>query len=98
MEKVFTKLFEAAEIAKFSKDERIAYEESLKYYRDLNNVVNTSRQEGVQQGIQEGIQQVIQQGQDKRSIEVAKVMKANGEPVEKIMLYTNLSRNEIEAL
>jgi len=72
------KLFDAAEIAQFSPQERAAYEDSLKYYRDLNNVVNTAKMEGI--------------------LEVAKEMKANGEPIEKIMKYTNLSKEEIEAL
>ncbi len=43
----FKKLFESAEIVKFSKEEREAYEESLKYYRDIKNVVDTSKQEGI---------------------------------------------------
>ena len=42
----FQKLFEAAEIAKFTPDEKNKYEESLKYYRDLKNVVDTSFDEG----------------------------------------------------
>lgn len=46
----FMRLFEVAEIANFSIAEQDAYEDSLKYYRDLNNVVNTSRQEGVEEG------------------------------------------------
>ncbi|MCB0519427.1 MAG: PD-(D/E)XK nuclease family transposase [Lewinellaceae bacterium] len=45
-EKIFERLFDAAEIAGFSPEEREAYEESLKYYRDIKNVVETSRQEG----------------------------------------------------
>lgn len=49
-ERVFTKLFNAAEIAKFTPEEREAYEESLKYYRDLKNVVDTSREEGLKEG------------------------------------------------
>lgn len=48
-ERVFTKLFEAAEIAKFTPKEREAYEESLKYYRDIKNVVDTSREEGIKE-------------------------------------------------
>ncbi len=44
-ERVFKKLFEAAEIAKFTSKEREAYEESLKYYRDIKNVVDTSKEE-----------------------------------------------------
>ncbi len=47
------KLFEAAEIAQFSPQERAAYEDSLKYYQDLNNVVNTSKMEGIKEGILE---------------------------------------------
>ncbi len=48
-DKIFQKLFEAAEIAKFTPEEREAYEESLKYYRDLKNVVDTSRKEGIKE-------------------------------------------------
>ncbi len=36
-EKIFLKLFETAEIAKFSQQEYQEYEESLKYYRDIKN-------------------------------------------------------------
>jgi len=81
-ERVFAKLFEAAEIAKFTPKEREAYEESLKYYRDIKNVVDTSREEG----------------RDERNTEIAREMKTSGEPTEKIIKYTNLTRKEIENL
>ena len=42
-EAVFLQLFEAAKVAKFSPSERQAYENSLKYYRDLKNVTDTAR-------------------------------------------------------
>lgn len=42
----FMQLFEVAEIANFSPSEQDAYEDSLKYYRDLKNVVDTSKEEG----------------------------------------------------
>lgn len=93
-DRVFQKLFETAEIAKFTPAEREAYEESLKYFRDLNNVVDTSRKEGLQQGLQQGMMRGVEQ----RSIEIAKEMKANQESVEKIMQYTGLSRQQIEDL
>ena len=41
-EKVFTKLFEQAEIARFSPEERRGYEDSVKAYRDINNAINTA--------------------------------------------------------
>ena len=53
-ENVFMQLFEASQIASFSQEERDAYENSLKYYRDIKGVVETAREEGKAQGIQEG--------------------------------------------
>jgi len=54
-EKVFLKVFELAEIARYSVIEAEAYEESLKIYRDLKNVVDTAFDEGITQGITQGI-------------------------------------------
>ena len=45
-EKIFLKLFKTAEIAKFSPDEFQNYENSLKYYRDLKNSLDTAKEEG----------------------------------------------------
>ena len=53
---VFLQLFEIAEISNFSPDEQDSYQSSLKYYRDLNNVIDTSRQEGLEEGIEQGRQ------------------------------------------
>ena len=85
-DRIFKKLFEAAEIAKFSPRERVAYEESLKYYRDLKNVVDTARVEG------------NQEGKEEKALQVAKKMKQAGEPTDKIVRYTGLSKEEIERL
>ncbi len=85
-DRVFTKLFEAAEIAKFSPKEREAYEESLKYYRDIKNVVDTAKAEG------------IAEGKKKRDIEIARELKKNGVAIEVIIQSTGLSQQEIEKL
>lgn len=89
-ERIFAKLFKAAEIAKFTPKERTAYEESLKYYRDLQNVVDTSREKGLIEGIEKGM--------EKRNIEIAKQMKEEGFPNEQISKLTQLSIEEIENL
>ena len=49
-EKIFERLFEAAEIAKFTPEEKDQYEESLKTYRDLKNVIDTSYGDGEKDG------------------------------------------------
>ncbi|NJN32248.1 MAG: Rpn family recombination-promoting nuclease/putative transposase [Synechococcales cyanobacterium RM1_1_8] len=56
---VFLQLFEVAEIANFSPNEQDSYQNSLKYYRDLNNVLDTSWQDGLEQGRKEGKRALI---------------------------------------
>jgi predicted transposase/invertase (TIGR01784 family) len=89
-DRVFERLFAAAEIARFTPAEKEAYEESLKYYRDLKNVVDTSWEEGRVEGKAEGLEEGVRQ--------VARQMKAEREPIENIMRFTGLSRGEIEGL
>ena len=59
---VFKQLFDTAQITNLSQEDRQAYENSLKYYRDMVGVVETARREGIQKGRQQGIEQGIQQG------------------------------------
>ena len=44
-EEIFERVFEVAEIAKFTKEEYISYEDSLKCYRDLKNSLDTAKDE-----------------------------------------------------
>lgn len=85
-EKIFRKLFKSAEIANFSKVEMQEYENSLKYYRDMKNVTDTAHEEGKIEGKYES------------KISIASVMLEDNEPIERIMRFTGLSREEIEAL
>jgi len=71
-EEVFLKLFQISAIANFDKQERKAYEQSLKYLRDLNNVVNTARREGEQIGLDKAKKQ-INKAKDKAKIAEDKV-------------------------
>ena len=81
-EKVFTKLFEQAEIARFSPEERRGYEDSVKVYRDINNAINTAKKDARQE----------------EKVNTALKMKADGMPAELIAKYTSLSIEEIENL
>jgi len=85
-ERVFQKLFETAEIAKFTRDEQDGYEASLKYYRDLKNVIDTSFEEGKAEGREEG------------RAEIARQMKLEGDSPEKIARVTGLAKLDIEQL
>ncbi len=81
-EREFTKLFEQAEIARFSLEERRVYEDSVKAYRDINNAINTAKKEAKVEA----------------NVEAASKMKSDGMPTELISKYTGLSIEEIEAL
>jgi len=61
-ENVFERLFEVAEIARFSADEVKAYEDSLKSYRDLKNSLDTAYAEGIEKGIEKVAINGIRQG------------------------------------
>jgi len=52
-EKIFQKVFNIAKYAAMNKSEREAYEDSLKYYRDLKNSLDTAEEEGMKKGIEE---------------------------------------------
>lgn len=105
-ERIFDRLFEVAEIAKYNPQERMRYQDSIKYYRDIKNVIDTAveqgLQEGLEKGLQEGIEQGIemglQQGIEQTTLNFAKKLKDSGEPTEKIAAYTGLSREIIENL
>lgn len=97
-ERIFKKIFEVAEIAKFSKTEQKEYEASLKNYRDLKNVVDTAHQEGFDEGHEERREQGREEGMNQRNYQIARQMKRDGEPTDKIQRYTGLSTDEIEAI
>ncbi len=69
-EEIFSTLFEAAEIANLSPREQDAYQDTLKAYRDWNNINNTLIQESLEKGLERGLEQGLEQGreQGKRSL------------------------------
>ena len=89
-ERVFERLFEVARIAEFSPGEQQAYEDSLKYYRDLNNVIDTSREEGRKEGREEGSQA--------RAVTIARKLLASGMSPAAVAAATGLRTEEVAAL
>ncbi|MGD2090660.1 MAG: hypothetical protein PVH61_31090, partial [Candidatus Aminicenantes bacterium] len=74
----------------FTPQQLSQYEESLKTYRDLKGVVDTSYEEGKIEGKTEG--------KIEGKIEIALKMKKMGESAEKISEYTGLSIEEINQI
>ena len=61
----FGRLFEEAEIAKFTPQEMRKYEASKKAYRDIKNSIDTAKQEGLAEGIEIGMEKGMKQGMEK---------------------------------
>ena len=89
-EKVFTKLFEEAEIAKFTPTELKEYEDSLKAYRDVKNSIDTALEKGREEGRAES--------KNLKVIQIAKKMLAAGMDIDTVINMTDLSKSEIEKL
>lgn len=83
-EQIFEKLFKTAEIAKFTPEQVRSYEDSLKYYRDLKNSLDTAKEEGFEEGVEKGIEKGIEK--------VAKKLLNNNIPIEIIIKSTGLTK------
>ncbi len=81
-ERVFEKLFESAEIARFTPDQIRSHEDSLKYYRDLKNSLDTAREEGMVEGIERVALNILNKGM----------------PIEVISEITGLTTHQVEVL
>ena len=93
-ERVFVKLFETAEIAKFTKEQYEEYEESLKVYRDWKNTIDTAVNKAENKGRAEG----RAEGEKQKQIEIAFNMKNRGMGIDVISEVTGLSEYELKKL
>lgn len=86
----FDRIFEEAEIAKFTPQEMREYETSKMAYRDIKNSVDTAKREGLAEGIEIGMNQKAQ--------DIAKNMLAMGLSAEQVAKATQLSLEIIKNL
>ena len=64
-DKVFDRLFEEAEIAKFTPQEQREYEASKMAYRDIKKSIDTAKREGKEEGLAEGMEKGLAEGMEK---------------------------------
>lgn len=100
-DRVFDRLFEESEIAKFTPLELREYEDSKKAYRDIKNSIDTAKREGIEEGMEKGIKQGIEIGQKKeheRLLNTARALFASGMSLEQVKLFTGLNDEEINQI
>ena len=85
-ERIFLKMFQTAEIAKYNPQERQAYQDSMKYYRDWKNVIDTAVDEAVTEAVAE-----------EKTI-FAKKLKNKGFAADEISELTGLSLDEVNSI
>ena len=109
-DKVFDRLFEEAEIARFTPQEQREYEASKMAYRDIKNSIDTAKREGKEEGLAEGMERGLAEGMEKglaegmekgmnqRSLEIARKMLANGMDAATVMEIMGLSESQLQQL
>ena len=85
-QEIFKLLFNSAELANFTADERAKYQLDMTTERDIKNQIEYARDEGREEGRVEGIR-----------LSALNMLKDNL-PVDTICRYTGLSEEEVEAL
>ena len=82
---------EIVERSAYSDGDLYAYEDYLLELMTQHNSVESARSEGRAEGEKLG----IEKGEKQKAIEMARMMKADNEPLEKIMRYSGLTKDEI---
>ncbi len=82
-ERVFTRLFEQAEISKFNADELQYYEESVNAYRDIVNAIKTAEKKRYAEGRADGIAEVAK-AMLAKGLDIAMVSEITGLPVDRV--------------
>ena len=94
----FDRLFEEAEIAKFTPQKMREYETSKMAYRDIKNSVDTAKREGIAEGKEIGMKEGMEKGMNQKALEIAKNMLAMGLSAEQVAKATQLSLEIIKNL
>ena len=102
-ERIFTRLFEQAEISKFNPQELKSYEDSMNAYRDIVNAIRSAekkkfaegKEEGRAEGRAEGMAEGVAKGKAEGIAEVAKAMLAKGMAVSVVAELTGLTEEQV---
>ena len=89
-EEIFKRLFKTAEIATFTPEERIKYENDMTTERDIQNYISYAREKGIEEGRAEGM--------EKGLLEAARNMLAEGFSIDLVVKCTGLSVEQVKEL
>ena len=97
-ERVFTRLFEQAEISKFSSDELRMYEDSVNAFRDIVNAIRSAEKKKFAEGRAKGLAEGRAEGRAEGLAEIGRAMLAKGMAKDLIAELTGMSVDDINRL
>ena len=97
-ERVFTRLFEQAEISKFNSDELRMYEDSVNAFRDIVNAIRSAEKKKFAEGRAKGLAEGRAEGRAEGLAEIARAMQAKGMAKDLIAELTGMSVDDINRL
>ena len=97
-ERIFTRLFEQAEVARFTPGERNEYVASKKEYWDNYSIVTTAMKKGLSKGLAQGLAKGLAQGRAEGIRATARNLKQMGLSADNIVKATGLTADEIDRL
>jgi len=89
---------EVLDIMNLGEEERSAYEWHVEEMRYQASMYHSSFMDGQLEGEKKGMERGMEQGMEKSRMEMARIIKQAGEPKEKIVHYTQLMPEGVEAL
>ena len=89
-EEIFKRLFKTAEIATFTPEERIKYENDMTTERDIQNYISYAREKGLEEG--------MEKGREEGRVEAARNMLADEISIDLVAKYTGLSIEQVKQL
>ena len=81
-QEIFDLLFQAAEIATFTPEDKVKYDFNMTTERDIHNQIRYAERKGM----------------EKHAVDTARRMLADNEPIDKVIKYSGLTEEQIKAL
>ena len=97
-QEIFDLLFEAAEIATFTPEDKVKYEFEMTTERDIRNQIAFAKKNARAEGIIEGKAEGNAEGRMENGIESARRMLEDHLPIETIAKYSGLSVEQVQDL
>ena len=96
---VFRKLAKIGDLRKLSKEDLEKYDEDIKNMRDIyatrEFAMKQGMEKGMKQGMEKGMKKGMEKGATRQKIASARMMLADGLSLDKVILYSGLTKEQI---